>query len=363
MIDAIKFVQNDNTFFIAKMKIEDLVNHSSIPLYNSQNNTGYQRPLILSHVKKIAKYLYQESSPLLPSAIIAAINNGDYSFSNGKLVLNNKMRIVDGQHRIEGIKSLQDKKRTLDIYNHIKESYELPIIILVVDGDDSIEEMDTFINLNNKGKRVKTDLAEILKAKKLENRTVTDECLFLEDDLFKKISIDLVKALNKQGFWKDLIIQADENGSRSNQPISLLAFFRAIKPVVKNYIESNWINKSNRTINQDDLSQIESELLELIQNVWSLVIEKWQDCFIDGGYDPSYNICKALGVAPIFRLYAEMCKNKDSIDSFKHLLEKSPVKPEDWSVGGLFSGFASAKGFSIIEQYIKGEISAEELEI
>lgn len=358
MFDAIQFVQNENIFFISKMKFDDLDTNSEIPFYDAKSSEGYQRPPVLSHVRNIAKFFIQEKVPILPSAIIAAINKGEYCFNNGKLELKNKIRIVDGQHRIAGIREL--KERSSDRFNSIKDNYEFPIIIMVVDGKDSMEEIDAFINLNNKGKKVKTDLAEELKVKKHEMMIANKDNIVLSDELYKDISIKIVKKLNGEGFWKDMIIQADENGYRTSQPISILAFFRAIKPAVKSYIEGYFLTSKKETINKNELSEVETQLQANIEEVWNAVLEKWKNCFTEGAYNPNYNICKGIGVTPIYRLYSEFSGKENGMSQFKEILHNSHVSSEDWVVGGIFSGYASAKGFSMIEKYIKGELSSED---
>lgn len=358
MFDAIKFVQNKNIFFILKMKFYDLDTKSEIPFYDAKTNQGYQRPPVLSHVRNIAKFFLQEQFPLLPSAIIAAINKDEYDFNDGQLELNNKIRIVDGQHRIAGIREL--KERSIERFNSVKDNYEFPVIIMVVDAKDSMEEIDAFINLNNKGKKVKTDLAEELKVKKHEMMIANEEDVCLSDELYKNISIKIVKKLNSQGFWENMIIQADENGYRTSQPISILAFFRAIKPAVKSYLEDYFPAGNKGSLNKDELSSAESQLQSNIEEVWDAVLVKWKECFSEGVYNPNYNICKGIGVTPIYKLYSEFSGKENGMEQFKETLFKSPVSSEDWLVGGIFSGYASAKGFSMIEKYIKGELSAED---
>ena len=67
------------------------------------------------------------------------------------------LRIVDGQHRIEGFRYL--KENDTNKYEQYK-NFEFPVTILAIDEGQVVEEMDAFINSrNNKAKKISTDLA------------------------------------------------------------------------------------------------------------------------------------------------------------------------------------------------------------
>ena len=108
MFESLQLKQENVLMYMTKMKISELEEHSVIKHYNAEKGTDYQRPPIPAHYRKIAKYFMTESKPILPSAIIAAMGKNDYKYDGTNLIIKNKIRIVDGQHRIEGMKCLKE---------------------------------------------------------------------------------------------------------------------------------------------------------------------------------------------------------------------------------------------------------------
>ena len=108
MFKSLQLKQENVLMYMTKMKISELEKYSIVKHYNSEKGTDYQRPPISAHYKKIAKYFMTESKPILPSAIIAAMGKNDYEYDGINLIIKNNIRIVDGQHRIEGMKYLKE---------------------------------------------------------------------------------------------------------------------------------------------------------------------------------------------------------------------------------------------------------------
>lgn len=360
------FKQSNIKMYITTMNIEELVANSFVAHYDSQTGEDYQRPPVPSHYRKIAQYFINDNNPILPSAIIAAISESKVKYDEAKaeIMLLDKLRIVDGQHRIEGIKALKNfSTNGARKYEDVKMSFGLPVIIMEIKPADEIVEIDAFINLNSKGKRVKTDLAEALKAKKISMKNKGDLISKPDADSIAALSMDIVRRIGnkKECFWKNIIIMPDENGNRNKQPISSLAFQRAIKPIVSKYL----MQRDTNGLTQED---VENEIISIIEYAWNCVTERWKECFsADGKYDERYNICKGIGVVPLFNILAEKGMsvndeiNADCVKKYKELLEKSEVKSSDWYIGGTFSGLSSQSGFKRIERFILGEISRDEL--
>ena len=354
--DAIEFKQENIKMYILKMNIDKLIEASMITHYNSEKNKDYQRAPIPSHYRKIYAYFMKEKNPILPSAVLAAIGSDKYNYKNGEIEFNDKIRIVDGQHRIEGLKCLRDgycngsKERYQDLINR----FEIPVIVMIIDDEYKLIEIDAFINLNSKGKRVRTDLAQALKLQKYQKSIENKDVIPVDEELFSNVSTEVAIEMNREkgGFWEGKIIQADELGNRSNQPISVIAFSRAITPLVKKYC----FNKGEN-VKKSDLSEIRSNIQEIINDVWNCIVKKWPGCFIKGKYDADYNICKGIGVTTLLLVFAETDYIKNGHTEFVNILKKTRVTEEDWLVGGTFTGYASYQGFKKITKYIKGEIN------
>lgn len=362
MFTAIQLRQENIVMYMTKMKISELEGISMVMHYDSQNDTDYQRPPMPAHYRKIAKYFMTEKNPILPSAIIAAMGKEDFSYDGMELDIKNKIRIVDGQHRIEGMKCLKKgySKTSLERYNHLNETFELPVIIMIIENNDDLTEIDAFINLNSKGKKVRTDLAVALKNKKTKAHMKDNEKILISEEIIQAISMDVAKIISAdtESAWNGLIIQADEVGKRNEQPISIIAFSRSIMPIVEKHIELKTIHELSR----EQYDWIVDHVHEVVEKAWNIVIDQWPNCFgRDGGYNNSYNICKGIGVNTLFGVFADCYDDKEEgYINFKNILKRTDVKEEDWLVGGTFTGYASYQGFSMIKKFILGKLKRSE---
>jgi len=85
-----------------KKTIDWLVNYTMVSVFNPIKFEGYQRQINEDHCANIVKYLNQDGF-ILPTAIICATNE-KYEVES-----NNKLRVVDGQHRIKAFEILKEK--------------------------------------------------------------------------------------------------------------------------------------------------------------------------------------------------------------------------------------------------------------
>jgi len=356
----LKLTQENINMYLIKMTADELIENYEVLRYNSQTNENYQRPPIPAHYRKIAAYFLAETNPILPTAIIAAVSPDHIKEEDNEIDIDSKIRIVDGQHRIEGLKALKNEygKSGETRFNEIKEKFDFPVILMVIDTSNEMVEIDAFININSKGKRVRTDLAESLKSRKRAIQNKTAEVLPVNEALISDISLAVCRKLNtdKDSFWKGLIIQADENGNRNDQPITVVTLSQALHPLIADEL------RDKNEIQKEEFEIIVGHISELFLNIWDLVIEKWPECFNrdKGTYDKAYNICKGLGVIPLVNIYCELnnsIEDENALDAFQEKLRESTVKASDWLVGGSFTGLSSGQGKTMIKQYICGEIT------
>ena len=170
---------------------------------------------------------------------------------------------------------------------------------MVIEDPNDLIEIDAFINLNSKGKKVRTDLAVALKNKKTKSAMDNSKCCEVDDDIKLAISMEVSNKLNGNptSKWYGLIIQADEVGNRNEQPISIIAFSRSIRPIVDRYCEL----KLNNQLCAEKYEEVVDDICGVIENAWKCVEERWSECFNDdGSYNSSYNICKGIGVNTLF---------------------------------------------------------------
>lgn len=350
-ISYIRFNQGINTFYMLSVSIDKLLNNYEIDLYDEiRNPNGYQRPIQKSHRRKIVEYLINEKEPILNTAILAAIDRSNIKEEGGYITIKDKFKIVDGQHRIEAFKEL--KETYFDIFNSKFTKYEVPIILMIT-NEGKIMEMETFVNINNKNKRVNTALAEhileeIRKKKKPEfyavinwNKMDKNE----RQDFINSIGSRVTKQLNDDSntLWFKLIKTGDSN--TKDRVISINAFNSSLKPLIENYIKYNLTDENE--INPD---QLVNDIFEMITYIWENIKNKWVKAF-DIKY---YNIQKGIGVYTIHSIFAQCIEKfpEDFNQNFDRIIENSEVESKDWCIGGKFSPLNSKSGMKEIEKYI-----------
>lgn len=353
-INFIKFTQNDKYFYMVSIKVNMILDNYMIDVYdNNTNPEGYQRTIQVSHRKKIVDYLEKSENPILNTAIIAAVNYRYIKEIEDKLEISGLMKIVDGQHRIEAFKEL--KLKNSELYFEKFENYEMPIII-IPEEKDKILEIETFININNKNKRVSTALAVQMLEKIREKRNaniygeININTLSSSDlnELVDSTSNNVTKMLNnnKNGIWNELIRTGDSN--TKGRIISFNAFSNSLSPVISNYLKYN-----DEILWETD--ELREKIFELICEAWDIVKGKWSDAF----NTKYYNIQKGIGVYSIHNILSRcIVKNKDPLIEFSHIIEDSRVTSDDWIIGGKFAPLNSKSGIRMIEEYITNRISS-----
>jgi DGQHR domain-containing protein len=318
---------------------------------------GYQRPPIPAHYKKITKYFIEDKQAFLPTAILAAANPSDImELEDNKLKINSHITIVDGQHRIEGLKNIQsvDEKK----YQEVLENYEFPIIIMAIDENNRYLEINAFININKKGKTVSTDLAmqlseKLNKEKVSKIETITKE--MIDNDFSLLIATEIVGHIgnSENSMWYQLIKFGDDNTRQ--KPISISAFAKSIAPIIRK------VMLAKAPLNKDEKIISKSLIIELINNTWCAVKEKWPQCFLDDELE-RYNIRKSVGVYAL-HIILDKCADSYVADThkmlmqFKTILEQSPIAYTDWSVGGTFSGMTNSQSLKKVAEMIVGEVN------
>lgn len=358
--------------YLIKLTVEELIRNSSVVLFNPETGEGYQRPPIPSHYKRFAEYLRKNDRVLLPLGVLTA-TDPDRIEVNGLMKIRGPLRIVDGQHRLEGFKHLALNNPTK--YQEFKE-FELPVTIMVIDKDHEVDEIDTFINLNSKAKKISTDLAIRLRHERRKEKHYTRDLNEIIEDIAIKVTKNLNSDRNSPWF-KAITMAPDERG----RIISLNAFRKSLIPLVELFlsyymdpkdIEDGFFIFENGepehlALNNEDtlimLEQDEEKFVKLIKSfidsIWSTVKHKWSDCFnmYEPYFNKEYNIQKGIGLYSI-HLAVEDCikleKNTDAaLYSFRNIIHKSRIKTEDWESGGNFSGNNSQSGFRLIANKIK----------
>lgn len=164
---AVPFTQHGITMYTAVMQAENLVYHTEVDVWHPDHQDGYQRAVSLPRARKFSRYVDTEISPPAILANIRDVDKNKINYSNGQLEIPDEITLwlVDGQHRVAGLKELVDSAP--DKYSDL----QFPVIIMV--GADVYEEAKQFVIINTSQKRVRTDLGErfILRQAKIEGIT------------------------------------------------------------------------------------------------------------------------------------------------------------------------------------------------
>lgn len=350
---AIEFRQFDLKMYLLTLSIEELVENTYVNVFNSETSEGYQRPLDPNHYKKITKYLKSEDSPILPPTILTAIDEEKIVFESNYLYIEDKLRLVDGQHRIEGFKYL--KKVAYERYEELKDM-EMPVTVMAIENKKEIYEVNTFIDINSKGKRVSTDLAIRLRDS-IRNQV---QMYKTKSDLIESISTKTALSINNDNnlsIWYDSIKVSPEVKGKI---ISINAFCRSLFPIIDKMLEVKGIDFTN--VNNETLNTLVKETSDLVNLTWEIVENKWSECFskYSPRFNKNYNLQKGTGTYSIHLLMnqcLEECNGniEDSLKQFKTTIGNSIVKSSDWITGGIFSGYSSQSGFKYIAEQIKNK--------
>ncbi|WP_426355443.1 DGQHR domain-containing protein [Exiguobacterium sp. R-39] len=378
-----KFTQNNKKFYLTKIKIHEILENYVVDVYQPDTEEGYQRPPISAHYKKFGKYILNNIDTFtLPQSILVAVSKEFINNDTEKLVISDKLRIVDGQHRIEGFKFL--KSNFPSEYKKI-ENIEIPTTIMIVDNDTDRkkkQEIEAFINLNSKGKKVSTDLAlnilDLITESKDNDLNIDDisedsKRIFILKHIKEyslNVSLRAAKKLNldSNSLWYDGIIMTP---GESYKIISINAFQKSLIQLCEDFMEKIFYEKGlifDADSNDDKLTE---EFKAFIENIWVINSRKWSDCFnlseeyLSPKYNKKFNIQKGIGLFSLHIIAKESLNSSESISDAIKLYERtindSKVVSNDWIIGGKFSTFNSQQGFSKLSKIIKNEsIEADE---
>lgn len=161
-IDVIPFVQPIGDFLLGVMRVPDLIDISKadprkFDHISMETVGGIQRDPSPTRIKAIAEYSKTVDAGF-PTPILLALEKNDYTYENNKLIVLKYVcaDIVDGQHRVLGLKEAK-----------IKDEFMIPVVFLL----DATEEQKALIFATINGKQTKVpasliyELFEVTKAR------------------------------------------------------------------------------------------------------------------------------------------------------------------------------------------------------
>jgi len=333
--EAIQMNQNGKVFYITALPAKILIDQCNIDIWDPNINEteldidelleqqGYQRAPITSHYIKVAKYL-NEKDAILPTAILLSARkkikfekHNDSFVGEITITKDNQLFIVDGQHRIWGLRHAIE-----EFENGELEEFILPVVIM--NEVDKLEEVKQFFIVNSTQKRVRTDLAErLLKMIALKDPREKDRLKQLGRD-WKLIAIKIIDNLynDTRSVWYQRI-------KRPNQPprpeaiASEGSFSTSLRPLLIMFGKS----------------KTDEVLTEWVKSFWNALKELMPEAFEE---PKEYVIQKTPGIYSLHIILPDVilhCIEKGSVnkDSMKAVLSRDPQHfcyAEFWRSGG-----------------------------
>jgi DGQHR domain-containing protein len=233
--------QGDLTLYATSLKVSDLImkNFYSIERLDPENASekGYQRLLNKSRAKKLADYIVagqETKDAFLPTSIFIATDKTIAFHPNNNTIEINidevgPFNVVDGQHRVEGLKMAADKDpRVLE--------FEVPVNIAI--NLPEIAQMCHFLIVNTTQKSVEEGVAQRIRAR-LTKAMGVDDTPNLPKWIFNSVqkgedekALQYVDYLNndKDSPWQNKIRMA--NDENSDGTINQKSFVKAIKKYI-----------------------------------------------------------------------------------------------------------------------------------
>lgn len=334
----ISIQQNGSWLVFTSKTIDWLVRNTEVSVFNPVTFEGYQRQIDEKHCKDIVRYL--KTNSFLPSSIICACDE-DYTD-------NSRLRIVDGQHRVNAFKMLEeiDKFRFEEIKNQ-----SIPVVVMVKVETDA--EIQTFITINKTSKKVDTSLAYVLK-NKISNG---DDNITMSRAEY--IAVEVAKILNDMNYddiWSNKILYEGTVKS-SNCYISLNAFVRATRGLVNTFNQIGVISLDwQKDTKLDEIASITDKTAQYIHFIWEKVYQRWPE-LNNVSFEEKQILQGSIGYSAITRTLVKLIRRDGITDSnLKSFVEKTilsfKVPYYQWTKEGEFSKYSSESGYRLVSDVL-----------
>lgn len=308
IIKGHKIEQGNTSIYVGLMNVRDLLDQAEVDMFVSGHPDGYQRALSQARARAFGRFI--AGGGVSPSSILINIRDGEIIENpDGTLNLPEEVTkwIVDGQHRMEGLRFAIERDPTIN-------GLEFPVVIMNQNSD--YEEAKQFVVINKTQKGVRTDLAErfIMRAVKEEGR---DKLVTMRESgvlrsILKNVewvskTIEIADILNsdKTHTWYGRVRLPNE--PKDGTTIAQKSFTDSLEPVIKN---SFFQGKNVQHI------------AAALGNYWDAISELCEDAF-DSPRD--YVIQKTTGVFVLHKIFprvSEFCHD----DRGNRVLTKEKIK-------------------------------------
>ena len=238
---AVKITQGKRPVFLAFLAVRDLLAEGfyRIDRLDIRESTGIQRILDEKRAKSFCKDMlaaHEKGQAILPTSVFFATGGSvGYNENKGELFFDSTQQagvcpldVVDGQHRIEGLKMAAAKEDTM---------LDFPVAAVIAPNLTEPEKMLQFVTVNTKQRTVDPGVAQHIVARFTKMRGVenlpyipgwlSDSVEQGDDDK----ALVFAKALNnnEKSPWRGRIQFADEPRALPRHTVKQAAFCKAIK--------------------------------------------------------------------------------------------------------------------------------------
>jgi DGQHR domain-containing protein len=361
-VHALSGTQKGHRIFVVLMKAKDLIEVGVTDPYKSSlptddPNQGYQRPPERSRITKIGNHLIQSiveglgnSGGLFPTAIILA-SREPLQFANGELQIKKVLQIIDGQHRVNGLRYALEEKSQAELAD-----FCMPCVIIEV--AERVTEMNQFNIINGNAKSVRTDLVNAIltaTAAKKGDSAIDDK------DRWKVVVTKAVSQLNQNpdSPWFGLIAMPDETSSPKGgtKVVRATSVMTSLRPV---YI---WMKEMAMLPNGSSIDAETEAFVKVLIPYWQAIKKVVPDAFATPGDSV---IQKTPGLFSLhYLLYRDLLKRlhfafiKPDVQGFTGIIEHSPeiTDANFWNKdAGRAAAYGSMKGFDDLYRLLADSI-------
>lgn len=354
-LEVIHIKQNDMDMFVGAAPAKHLIYITTVDYYNpslspTDKKQGYQRPPEKSRITKIGRFLTDsENHILFPTAVLlSARNDLEYDKKRGTITISydSPLQIIDGQHRIAGLKYAIQEKQAKHLEN-------FPIPFVIIKCNDKTVEMKQFMIVNGTAKSVRTDLVNMILTNLYADASKNE---IPEKERWKIVISNVVDKLSKDtnSPWYGMIILPGESVKKGDKKIiPATSFITSLKPVYM-WLKIAILDDKTRSVDEE----IEV-VYKILINYWNAIKEVVPEPF---NSPDKYVIQKTPGIFSLHKLLKHLLNNlykgrrEFDKDTFVEFLQQSPeiTDPGFWSVqDGRASVYGSMKGFEQLYEIIR----------
>lgn len=354
--------QNGVRIFTGFMDAKSLISVTTVDHFNSSvqivdPKQGYQRPPERSRITKIGSHLIKaivhgegQGGGLFPTAVVLAARS-PLKYEGEKLTITVPLQVIDGQHRIAGLRYAIEEKGTVELD-------EFPIPFVIIEVAELLVEMTQFRIINGTAKQVRTDLVNAILTATAAKK---GDSAVAEKDRWKVVVTKVVEKLDKtpDSPWHSLILMPDEAGSpkgSGGKIVRATSFMTSLGPVY------SWLKEFGFLEQCGDLNSEADVVFDVVVAYWQAVGDVVPDALTT---PEDYVIQKTPGLFSLHKLLAHllpaMFKGRQAWTrgNFVRFLQDSPELTDAnfWQKDAdRAAAYGSMKGFQDLYELLRDSV-------